>query len=124
MNESVADVLERAADLLWVRGRTRGVAEDTDGRLCLVGALLAARGDTPGWCGTARLPERAALDRYLARHPELLGERHTGPDADPYWHQRLAGGEFPAWVWNDCTHDDDLVIDTLRACAKEVRGCE
>ena len=123
MNE-IADVLERAADLLWVRGRTRGVGQNSDGELCVVGAFLAARGCHPEATFARReiADVQTTFESYLAAHPELIVDRYR---PHPDWAPGIADeGRFPAWVWNDTTDDDDLVIDTLRRCAKEVRACE
>lgn len=114
---NTADVLEQAADLLFVYGRCKGTAEDARGRLCVRGAMRKAMGldpeDVMGW----RAPANEALMTYLAAHPDVLPVRVVRRNPD--W---VARGSFPDWVWSDKTDDDELVIDTLRRCAKDLRA--
>lgn len=121
---TVADVLERAADLLWVRGRTKGKGVRDDGTMCVVGAIQAARGTGEQHVFSLSSEARAVvrpLEAYLAAHPEVIRSDYVSHEG---FAEKIAGGRFPAWVWNDTTKDDDLVIDTLRRCAKELRAVE
>lgn len=88
-----ADVLELAADALFVHGRAFGAFKRPDGSMCVLGAIAFVLGD--GLDGV-EIPA-AALGLFL--------------------------GE-PAWLWNDRTEDDALVIDTLKQCAKSLREVE
>lgn len=113
-SDEIADALDCAADLLWLRGRVKGTPVDADG-YCVRGAICEAVGVTPHtfpWDAEAR----AVFAAYLASHPETLTpvERlfHTA------WIER---GSFPSWCWNDACNDDELVTDTLRRCAKKLR---
>lgn len=115
--EEVADALDRTADVLWMYGRCRGDAHDEAGRFCVRGAMCEAVGITPrpfGLTGFVHEVDRA-LCSWLARNPVVLGfmaHQHK------QWVDR---GDFPSWAWNDTTADDELVIDSLRRCAKELR---
>jgi hypothetical protein len=90
---TVPDVLNAAADLLEEKGWTQKVAEDSQGRHCLVGAL-----------------------DYAAR--DLPGAVKTFDDALEAVQQRLPGG----WVvnWNDTPgRTAEQVIALLRRVAAE-----
>lgn len=109
------EVLDRAADLLMIYGRCRGTGQRDDGSFCVNGAIQHVQGEKASGIGLSH--PRQLLDRYLAAHPEVIDPYHRYAQAA--WIER---GRFPAWAWNDTTLDDDLVIDTLRRCAKELRG--
>lgn len=106
-NAEVAQLLEDAADALWMYGRCVGKGTDDDGRLCVLGAIAVASG----------LP---AMDwNYLTRNPVVLalGARVPGEGIVPI------GRIFN---WNDETpldpeHDADL-IDFVRHVAKDIRN--
>ena len=105
---TTADIIDKAADLLFIRGRCVGAAVDEHKRLCTIGALtVAAMGDDIMTLDAYAMDEdvrvaRRALGRYLG---------HRGPMA-----------------WNDSLlptpENDAYVIDTLRRCAKELREVE
>lgn len=122
-NDEIADLLDRAADLLFVYGRCTGSGAKPDGSMCVRGAIAYAAGGPPEIAfGTWGLPWRPAIDAiddYLARHPEVLprnsdGSIHCGDIIEDE-------GRYPAWIFNDRTEDDGLVIDTVKRCAKELR---
>lgn len=99
MADEVADVLERAADLLWVKGRCRGRDTGPEGEYCVERAVEVAAGADN---------ENACADVYELAHSSILALRkHIGEVS----HR-----------WNDSTTDDELVIDTLRRCAKDLRN--
>lgn len=111
-NGAVADVLERAADLLWVRGRAIGFGERADGTVCPLGAIALAEGRGTDDDEVYRLtPAVRATATYLYRHPEIVPDEGLA--------HSVLGTVFR---WNDTTEDDELVIDTMRRCAKEVRA--
>lgn len=115
---STADVLERAADLLWMRGRAREVGQDSSGRVCPLGALAACRGLEPyEWAHLSDAdPAGLALAQHLASSPDLLAGT---------WAEKFAGRHGVninlVWAWNDDVEDDELVVDTMRRCAKDER---
>lgn len=121
--KSVADVLEDAADILWLRGRCRFDRFGRDGRVCIVGAIQKARE-----------PEKS--DEVLADLMDGLGDKpYERMYQDP---ATLALNEFGVRegllrnvrftidTWNDdldeTPENDELVIDTLRRCAKAIRN--
>lgn len=121
---AVADLLEGAADTLFISGRCIGEGRDTDGRMCVRGAIAHQLGADPlaVWGARDTLGDAfLAIDGYLAEHPELID--------DHVWEVHGGTDRFPSWIWNDTTHGPDgdaLVIDTLRRCAKQIRnnqGC-
>lgn len=117
-NEAVADVLERAADLLWVRGRSKGPA-GVDDTTCVLGAVSVVNGESAtAWNRTAESPAASAFGSYLLRHPDLWRDGWAKDRAHSGW--GVPGDA--CWLWNDATEDDDLVIDSLRRCAKELRA--
>ena len=123
---AVAEVLERAADALFVYGRCAGQSSKHDGSMCVLGAIKYAQGlDTSQWVGsTYHDPAARALGEYLGeRFPDHANWRPAGALS-------LVGihGPFLApWIWNDChagSEHDGEVIDTLRLCAKDLRNEE
>jgi hypothetical protein len=97
---SDADVLEAAADALYIHGRLRGTLRDAAGRMCVVGAMDYVRGVGRGL--SYECTAKAELDLYVYRE----GLYRAPLSAE----------------WNDETADDDLVVDTLRRCAKHLRN--
>lgn len=91
MGRDVADLLDDAADLIERRGWCQGRYQDTDGRLCSVGALAAANGDTlasyfpavlvlsrrvgdvVGWNDALGRTEQEVLDTFRAAAKEVRG---------------------------------------------------
>lgn len=117
-----ADILEKAADLLFVHGRCTGHGIKPDGRMCVRGAInVAVGGDASMVMGAFDGYKTADLvDAYLAAHPDLIPAYKREAHSD--W---IDEGRFPCWVWNDGltdAADDELVIDTLRMCAKDARN--
>ena len=115
---SIADALEAAADALFVHGRCTGTGMDAEGRLCVRGALVRQYGldfDEVFGAGGWRVAD-AALARWLAANPDVIRE-----DVREGHRGCIDEGRFPTWIWNDTTHDDALVIDSLKRCAKELR---
>lgn len=119
----VADVLDKAADAMWIYGRcSDGQSLAPSGAMCVRGAILYSLGLDPAQ--GMGLPQDAAtvdkaLGRYLAEHHDDLGAGCV--QAHPDW---AYGPAYPAWVWNDRTDDDAHVIDTIRRCAKAYRNGE
>lgn len=109
---SVAEVLERAADALFIYGWTPGLTQSLDGSMCVIGAIRHAEGlsnDDGSSFVRWRSPARSAFEAWL-------GAQQTPPVA-----------RRSAWIWNDGigsteTPDAALVIDTLKKCAKELRN--
>lgn len=103
-NSEIADVLDKAHDLLMVKGRCTGKGLGDDGGLCVEAAICEAMGGDPAawssWHDTWPAPLRA-LDSHL---------RVTQPPnyCSPYF-------------WNDHEATDDDVFDALRNCAKRLR---
>lgn len=105
----VADVLERAAEVIEERGWCQSKIEEVDGRVCLIGSIKAATGvplDSVASLDPANVPPlwvRAAqaVDR-------VIQTEHAGTwSAD----------------WNDCAGRDKYeVIDLLKTVAKEIRN--
>jgi hypothetical protein len=99
-----ATVLEEAADLLLMRGRTRVIRQASDGALCVLGALSLASGDeTAEGFGVYDHPATSAV------------ASHVRPNRGGQAAMAVAG-------WNDHTDDDFEVIDTLRLVAKDLRN--
>lgn len=112
-----AEVLDRAADLLWLYGRCTGRVEDEQGRLCVRGAIMRAL-DVDNYFLPPAWGVQQQLGRYLAAHRELLPLSWDGS----ILHEEMADdGMYPPWIFNDRTKDDELVVDTLRRCAKSLR---
>lgn len=104
VDSDVAEVLERAADALWMYGRCKRFGTNDDGNLCVVGAIRFAQDQEPrhwtasyAWAKTD--PAVIALEAHLNQQ---------------------------AYIWNDCLdltpENDALVIDTLRHVAKNIRN--
>ena len=104
-----AQIIEDAADLLLIHGRTIAEGVDRAGRLCVLGAVSQAKGlDPREWMFQAKTAEVQAISNAVrARMP-------SGLDGHP--HIAIV------WRWNDCTVDDFDVIDTLRHIAKDIRN--
>jgi hypothetical protein len=98
---TVADVLEAAADALFVYGRCTGYRHRPDGTMCVVGAVEHVLGQSAEEhaIDPYSLPAVVALDRYLGQSTEYWNDK-WGPEGDA------------------------LVIDTLKRCAKELREAE
>ena len=106
-----ADLYDRAADILMVRGRTRGCLEDEEGRVCLVGAVCKATGRYPDlWSYVAVLG--AYCEPALAPLLEAAGLEGN----------QTMGVGWPLTQWHD-DHDrsTDEVHDLLRNTAKRLR---
>lgn len=102
-DNETADVLDRAADELLMRGWTQGALEDGAGRVCALGALLAAD------LGAVRIGQD--LTPVGNRAFAVLGEFVDAAQYDTV----IAG-------WNnDPDRTEDEVHDALRGCAKELR---
>jgi hypothetical protein len=110
-NIDTAQVLEDAADLLLVHGRCKTNAKDKDGRFCVVGAVMAARGHNvlTGCVVMTVLNEQALGYADPALVPVAL-------------HVDGSSNGLAAALWNDRTEDDFEVIDTLRHVAKDLRN--
>lgn len=112
----VADILEEAADLIEVRGHTRGFFENTTGQLCAVGALRrAASKDLPfSIIGPIRIINRVEL---------LAAAVALAKTAGLEWTEECICPEASIYQWND---DEDLtpaeVIDTMKVAAKDLRN--
>lgn len=113
---NAADVLEAAADALFVYGRCRGRVEE-HGAFCVLGAIQHVRGRDPQRWGDDLFksdfhvprddPASLALSEYLVSHVDEVFEG--------------------VWSWNDTRRGpegDAEVIDTLRLCAKDLRNGE
>lgn len=104
----VAEVLEGAADALFVHGRCQVVGQDQTGAMCALGAIAYATNRSP------RRWQDLVLDNdpvaaALATHLYVAGIAKTDAvDA--------------VYEWNDSTADDGVVIDTLKQCAKHLRN--
>jgi hypothetical protein len=108
-NDQIADVLEKAADLLFVNGRCKVDATNEKGELCVEGAIARALGATANdWVRLDGHPAFNALQSYLV-DGGMLPKMHYG---DP---------TYNPWAWNDYTDDDVHIIDTLKSCAKSLR---
>jgi hypothetical protein len=126
MHDQPADLLDRAADALFISGRCTGAGIDAEGRMCVRGAIAHARGDNPANAtnimGQGNAHGVAEIEAYLYEHPDLIRSDVYAAYADDYIPHR-----FPSWIWNDTTHGlegDALVIDTLRQCAKDLRNSQ
>ena len=107
-----ATVLEEAADLLLIRGRSIGT-EGEDGEVCVLGAIGVVREDDAfAWC-SGDLNDDPAVQAISQR----IGQWST----DDVWN-----GTDPdvvnVFTWNDSTRDDDEVRDTLLLAAKDLRN--
>lgn len=111
----VADVLEGAADALWMYGRTTTVGCNTDGNLCVLGAMRYARGLQPeqGLGSPGHWTNETETDAALALADRIPSSVH------PIVGRRV-------YMWNDSLpvtpENDAHVIDTLRHCAKSIRN--
>lgn len=126
--EAVASNLDRAADLMWMYGRCiDGNGSDTQGRMCILGALAEAKGvekkswtslQEANWNSQLGSVEALALDWFIASRPELA-------DFQPQWKYGMNDG-FNSVYFNDSLtvnpENDALVIDTMRRTAKAVRA--
>ena len=108
---SIPQILDKAADLLAKRGHCKHQYEETDGRLCLFGALNIAadcgpNGRTPKLLGALddATQARSAIEKWIARNerPRPVGA--------------LAG-------WNDAPErTKEQIIAAFRECAAELRA--
>jgi hypothetical protein len=110
---SDADVLEAAADALYIHGRCVAGLGSPGGRLCLVGAVHYARtgcdDHEKSWCGVVAYEDPVLAT--VASHIGLSTAINVGG--------RVA-------IWHDSKpltpEGDAEVIDTLRRCAKHLRN--
>lgn len=101
-------VLARAADLIAAHGLARNRFVDVSGRLCVLGALLAACGLDPAGCGHALPQLLAALDKaaqplrgHLRRHGEAGHNLARWSDSHPAEHVIARMREAAATVDGD-----------------------
>lgn len=96
----IAEVLDKAADVIEVRGWCQRTLETGDGRVCMEGAISVA-------CG-------------------VLGHPSVGPQySNALCAVGLHLGNLIPYRWNDAPGRDKYeVIDLLRTVAKELRPSE
>ncbi len=102
MEQTPADVLDAAADLMLIRGVERGgFGWEEDGPRCPLGAIAEAMGIAET-CAYSQLTDNPAATA-LALHLDVLG-----------------GWSIPGWA--DRTTDDFDIIDACRHAAKNLRA--
>lgn len=99
----VAEVLERAAEVIEERGWCQNDLYTADGRLCLMGAVdRVTRTEAGVFLNAMEAMDEYVIDNYAARRG--IGLR-------------------PCVTWNDSAdRTEHEVIDALRRCAKDIRN--
>ena len=106
MEKDAATILEDAADLLLIHGRSQCTGRARSGKFCVLGAIAEAQ--QPGWW-TDGFPwywRVVRTDPAAVAAVAALGFPDDGAVAE----------------WNDETADDFEVIDRLRLSAKTLRN--
>jgi hypothetical protein len=120
-DQSIAQTLEDAADLLLIHGRCRGKGLADDGSMCVRGAIIKAEGGNPAEVMGVISPGVKALEaRLLDLAPAHVARKLAGLDE---WQDTVDSGRWPSWCWND-DHKvtDDEVRDGLLLAAKDIRN--
>ena len=99
-----ADILEKAAEVLEIRGWTQNTYEDAEGQVCAVGAIRVVAWGHSRWSGTG------AIDYQVAGMAQAAMSAHLGV-------------RDLAIEWNDSPErTKEEVIDAFKHAAKDLRN--